>query len=215
MRIPEIYQFHAWLRGVSPMIWRRLLFRSDQTIADLHQALQIAFGWDDFHLNRFRIHGKDFGVYHVGGPIFDNDADTVRLADFHFRAGERFRYEYDFGDWWEHQIRLERVLHRTEQAVFPVCIGGSRCAPPEDCGGVWVFQQKRNEAPWRAQELLEQIAECARERDGAALRDLAEEIPIIQRWLTLDKFDRRTVNRRLRQYSTGNEDWQCPQAGGK
>ncbi len=98
MRIPEIYQFQAWLRGVSPMIWRRLLVRSDQTIADLHQALQIIFGWDDSHLNRFRIHGKDFGVYHVGGPIFDNDANRVRLADFHFRTGERFLYEYDFGE---------------------------------------------------------------------------------------------------------------------
>ena len=59
MRIPEIYQFQGWLRGVSPMIWRRLLVRSDQTIADLHQALQITFGWDDSHLNRFRIRGKD------------------------------------------------------------------------------------------------------------------------------------------------------------
>ena len=137
------------------------------------------------------------------------------LADFHFRTGEQFLYEYDFGDRWEHQIRLEQILPGAEQGVFPVCIGGSRCAPPEDCGGVWAFQQKRDEAPWRAQELLGQIAECARDRDGAALRDLAEEIPIVQRWLTLDKFDRRAVNYRLRRYATGNEDGQWPQAGGK
>lgn len=50
-RIPEIFQLHASLLGVSPMVWRRLLVRSDQTVADLHYALQIAFGWSDSHLN--------------------------------------------------------------------------------------------------------------------------------------------------------------------
>jgi hypothetical protein len=95
----EIYQLHAWLRGISPLIWRRLLFRSDQTIADLHYALQLAFGWSDSHLHTFRIHRRDFGVYHSGGPVLDQDATQVRLADFHFRIGERFLYEYDFGEW--------------------------------------------------------------------------------------------------------------------
>jgi 7-keto-8-aminopelargonate synthetase-like enzyme len=47
MQISEIYQFHAWLRGISPLIWRRLLVRSDQSVADLHYALQLAFGWSD------------------------------------------------------------------------------------------------------------------------------------------------------------------------
>jgi hypothetical protein len=29
MSTPDLYQFHVWLRGISPMIWRRLLLRSD------------------------------------------------------------------------------------------------------------------------------------------------------------------------------------------
>jgi hypothetical protein len=90
MQISEIYQFHALLRGISPLIWRRLLVRSDQRVADLHYALQLAFGWSDFHLHRFRIHGKDFGVYRDGGPLFAEDATKVRLTDLHFRVGERF-----------------------------------------------------------------------------------------------------------------------------
>ena len=84
---PEIYLFHAFLRGISPMIWRRLLVRSDQSVADLHYALQLAFGWSDSHLNTFRIHGRDFGVYHVGGSVFDENANKIRLADFQFRGG--------------------------------------------------------------------------------------------------------------------------------
>ena len=49
---PRIYQLRVVLRGIK-LIWRRLLVRSDSTVADLHQALQVAFGWDDEHLNRF------------------------------------------------------------------------------------------------------------------------------------------------------------------
>src|SRR5262245_59649425 len=51
---PDVYQVHAWIRQISPMIWRRLLVRTDSTLADLHDVLQIAFGWSDFHLHRFR-----------------------------------------------------------------------------------------------------------------------------------------------------------------
>jgi hypothetical protein len=213
MQISEIYQFHVQLRGISPLIWRRLLVRSDQSVADLHYALQLAFGWSDFHLHRFRIHGKDFGVYRDGGPLFAEDATKVRLTDLHFRVGERFLYEYDFGDSWQHQLRLEQIRPFELGQAYPVCIGGKRSAPPEDCGGAWAFQQRREEAPWRGQELLDQMAECVQEQDITALRDLAEEIPTIQTWLTLDAFDRRKVNRRLRQYALGAHGWQWPQEG--
>jgi hypothetical protein len=152
-------------------------------------------------------------VHHMGGPIFDRHADRLRLADFHFRLGERFLYEYDFGDRWEHQVRLERIRPLEPERMYPVCIGGRRAVPPEDSGGVWAFQQRRDEVPWRAQGLLDEIAECVRERDTTGLRDLAEEIPTLQTWLRLDRFDRRTVNRRLRQYATGDPEWQWPQDG--
>jgi hypothetical protein len=52
---PGTYQLRAVLRGISPLIWRRLVVRGDSSIAQLHNALQIAFGWEDMHLNRFEI----------------------------------------------------------------------------------------------------------------------------------------------------------------
>jgi Plasmid pRiA4b ORF-3-like protein len=64
---PQIYQLRVVLRGISPLIWRRLLVRSDNTIAQLHQALQVAFGWEDEHLNRFEIRGREYSVYRDGG----------------------------------------------------------------------------------------------------------------------------------------------------
>jgi hypothetical protein len=65
--VPEVYQFHVWIQQISPMIWRRLLVRSDSSLGDLHDIIQIAFGWSDTHLHRFRIHGRDYGVSRVGG----------------------------------------------------------------------------------------------------------------------------------------------------
>jgi Plasmid pRiA4b ORF-3-like protein len=119
-----VYQFRVVLRGISPMIWRRLPLRSDQSIADLHYTIQIAMGWSDSHLHRFHIHGKDYGVAHEGGLTFSDDPERVLLGQFGFRLRERFLYEYDFYDNWQHDIRLEKVLPLNSKRVFPVCIGG-------------------------------------------------------------------------------------------
>src|ERR1700758_2332117 len=182
------YQLRVFLRGISPMIWRRLLVRSDSTIADLHYTLQIAFGWSDSHLHCFHIQGKDYGVGHRGGMSFADDPDTVHLADFQFRVRERFLYEYDFNDNWQHEARVEQTLPLEPQRSYPVCTGGKRSAPPEGCGGVRAFLKGRLEAPWRARELLKQISECAHEKDETAVIDLVEEIPAVRQWLGLAQF---------------------------
>jgi len=101
---PVIYQLRVVLRGISPLIWRRLLVRGDSTLADLHATLQTALGWSDEHLNRFVIHGREYGVAHIGGVGFADDPRRVRLADLGLRVGERFLYEYDFTDGWQHDV---------------------------------------------------------------------------------------------------------------
>jgi hypothetical protein len=80
-----VYQLHVSLQASSPAIWRRLLVRSDCTIADLHPTIQIAFGWTDSHLHRFVIYGKDYGVARIGGIHFADDPIRVCLRDFRFR----------------------------------------------------------------------------------------------------------------------------------
>ena len=92
----EIYQFRAVLRAISPLIWRRLLVRSESTLADLHEILQVAFGWEDVHHNRFEIRGRGYEVYRDGGGMTGIDAEDVRLCDLNLRRLERFDYEYDF-----------------------------------------------------------------------------------------------------------------------
>src|SRR6266852_3765196 len=105
----SLYQLRVVLRAVIPLIWRRLLVRSDTTIAHLHSTLQSAFGWTDEHLNRFVVHGREYGVSHDGGIGFGDDPRHIRLADLSLRVRERFLYGYDFTDGWRHDVRVERI----------------------------------------------------------------------------------------------------------
>jgi hypothetical protein len=225
-----VYQFKVALRGISPMIWRRLLLRSDHSIADLHYAIQIAMGWSDAHLNRFHIHGKDYGVAHEGGLTFSDDPEGVRLAQFRFRLRERFLYEYDFYDLWQHDVRLEEVLPLNSKRVLPVCTGGQRLAPPEDCGGARIYMEE-GDPRWRTlwetllREDLRRMAEAVqrfldaggnrsvigdRERLSVALERVKA-----HRELRPDRLDRRAINRRLQQYARGERDWLfCDTIGG-
>src|SRR4029077_2072955 len=94
----DIYQLHILLLHINPPVWRRLHVRSDISIAMLHELLQITFDWSDFHLHRFLIRGKAYGMSRLGGLGFTTDARKVVLSQFRFRTNERFLYEYDFVD---------------------------------------------------------------------------------------------------------------------
>jgi hypothetical protein len=98
------------------------------SLAGLHDVLQVAFGWTGFHLYSFRIHQQEFGPTHA-------DSHDAKLADFRLHRREKFRYVYDFGDWWEIDIRLLDVGPLAPRKKYPVCVGGKRAGPPEDCGG--------------------------------------------------------------------------------
>jgi Plasmid pRiA4b ORF-3-like protein len=118
-------------------------------LTELHEILQRAFGWSDSHLHRFHIHGKDYGVAHEGGLSFSDNPDRVRLAQFGLRLRERFLYEYDFYDGWQHDVRLEKALPLNPKRLLPLCTGGQRPAPPEDCGGARAYMEQ-GDPRWRA-----------------------------------------------------------------
>ena len=174
----EIYRLHVWIRRISPMIWRRLLVRSDSTITDLHYTLQIAFGWSDEHLNLFHIHGQDYGVYHDGGVSFSTNPDQIRLYDFKLRHNERFRYDYDFSDGWQHEVRVETRLALDDKRIYPCCIGGQRRAPPEDCGGPLAFMTRRDAVPLHVQDLLGVVSPNTRNfQNSIESTDFPQSIP--------------------------------------
>jgi hypothetical protein len=190
---PAVYQLRVVLRGISPLIWRRLLVRTDATIADLHATLQTAFGWDDAHLHRFLIHGREYGIAYSGGISFRDDPRRVLLSHFGFRVGERFIYDYDVSDGWRHDVRVEQVLALEPARTSPACTGGRRADPPEDCGGPWAFlEQRQRHSVFAVAVRLTEILD-----DADQLDDHREELVELRRWLSLDRFDRGAVNRAL------------------
>ena len=192
--LPSVYQLRIVLRGISPLIWRRLLVPATDSITDLHAALQIAFGWDDTHLHRFVIHGREYGS---GGW---QDPREVRLGELGLRVGERFVYEYDFIDGWCHDIRLEAILPAQHGRRSPVLTGGRRSAPPENCGGAWAFLELRQQhSPLRLFELVGELLDADPDRRvDEILGDRYEQLVESCRWALIDRFDRRAANRRLR-----------------
>lgn len=131
------------LRGARPPIWRRLRVPARTTLDTLHEVLQVSFGWTDSHLHLFESGGRrysdpSFQLDDWGEPT--GDESRVRLSDVVSAPGDRLRYEYDFGDSWEHDIVVEDMLPG-DGATVTVCVGGRRAGPPEDCGGVWGYAE--------------------------------------------------------------------------
>jgi len=104
-------------------------------------------------------------------------------------------------------VRIEKRLEIEASRSYPVCLGGRWAGPPEDCGGPQEFLQRRAAAPWRVRELLGDLIEDIKVGDTEALDYRIEELQPWQEWLMLHRFDRRRVNRRLRQYAEAAPQW--------
>ncbi len=137
------YQLKITLRGVRPPIWRRVEVRGSTTLGELHTIIQAAMGWYDCHLHAFDIAGSRYmppdesGGFDWDG-LADFDETGVRLSDV-LGEGEKLRYDYDFGDGWEHTVAVEQITRNdvdSSSAVeLPRIVAGRRACPPEDCGG--------------------------------------------------------------------------------
>jgi Plasmid pRiA4b ORF-3-like protein len=147
-RPPLLLRLKLLLRDVHPAVWRRVTLADSLSIADLHRVVQLLMGWDDDHLHRFRIHGRDYGIAYIGGASFDEDAATVPLSQFGFHPTERFLYEYDFTAGWQVELRVEKVIEEApcESHSIPVCVAGREPGPPDGCGGPQAYAERRRDA---------------------------------------------------------------------
>jgi hypothetical protein len=135
-----VFQVKVTLRDAKPPIWRRLRLPGSTTLAQLHQVIQVAFGWEDAHLHAFEVGGRRYS--RPDFELWDEAADErkARLRDLAARPGTRLRYTYDFGDSWEHDVLVEDILP-SDGVPHAVCLAGRRAGPPEDCGGVWGYAE--------------------------------------------------------------------------
>jgi hypothetical protein len=138
----NVFQLKVTLLDTKPPIWRRVLVDGSRTLDHLHEVIQAAFGWWNYHLHEFEVGRTRYGV-----PDPDEDWDEPPRDERRTRldavAGEgtSFRYTYDFGDGWDHKITVEKVLPAGDVPIVPACIDGRRACPPEDCGGTWGYRE--------------------------------------------------------------------------
>jgi hypothetical protein len=195
----ERYQLRVVLCGVSPLVWRRLLIASETSVAELYEILQLAFDWSGTHLHRFRIHGRAYGIPRSGGILFDEDARQVPLSRFRLHCGERFRYEYDFIADWNFDVRLERVLPFDATVPTPVCTGGRRAAPSEDCGGARDYLERLEQHRYPFGELAVMAEAVQRLLDSGgdrqAIGDLDELREAVQRVKAYQEFQPKRFQR--------------------
>lgn len=137
-----IYELKVTLKGIRPAIWRCFQVHSDVTLHKLHLILQVVMGWTNSHLYSFEIEGT-----HFGEPDPENDfyglemknSKRTKLKKVASGKADKFIYEYDFGDSWEHVVTVKNILTAEPGMCYPVCLAGKRACPPEDCGGVWGY----------------------------------------------------------------------------
>jgi len=157
---PSVYQFKVSLKHISPAICRGFQVTDDITLYRLHLVLQAVMGWENYHLYQFTVGGLRYGEPDPEYGMTQRNARRYRLWQvFGGKRGTRAVYEYDFGDGWEHDLVLEKVLPVDENVSYPVCLEGARACPPEDCGGVPGYQ-----------ELLDIIADPASEGYAEVIR---------------------------------------------
>ena len=131
-------QFKVELKYIRPPIWRRLVLPDNFTLGQLHDVIQVAMGWQNCHMHAFRfgdVHYTSQQASEMDEMNMENE-ETVLLGRVVVRAKQKFIYEYDFGDGWEHTLVAEKMLPIDPLAKYPVCLAGARACPPEDCGGI-------------------------------------------------------------------------------
>jgi len=133
-------QLHIELRGTNPKVWRRVLVPETITLAKLHAVIQAVFGWSGGHLHEFNVGDERFGTpdpeYDPPGSV--RSERTTRLASA-LGSARTMNYVYDFGDNWQHRIKVERTVTLDPHLDLPLCVAGANATPPDDCGGVYGY----------------------------------------------------------------------------
>ena len=154
-----IVQIKVKLLGVTkPPVWRRVQLRADTRLDQLHEILQAALGWENYHLHAFSFGEEEFGPRDPELNLDFSDERQVTLGEL-TDIGARFRYTYDFGDNWEHEILVEDLLDPNPDTHYPTLVAAKGACPAEDCGGTWGYADLKailaNPNDEQHQEMLE------------------------------------------------------------
>lgn len=149
-RVPaDVHRFLITLHETDPVVWRRIEVPARYSFWDLHVAIQDAMGWKDYHLHEFTVvHPKKNRLVRIGIPD-DEDLDAkpcvagwrAAVSQYVDLGVPPMLYVYDFGDDWRHSVAFEGTWSAEPGVQYPLCTGGARRCPPEDCGGAHGFRE--------------------------------------------------------------------------
>jgi len=132
----NILQLKITLQHIKPDIWRRVEVKDDITFYELLHVIQIAMGWWNAHLFEFNVGGYKIGIteddWDTEGTLESKEVKLSRLID---TEKMKFKYLYDFGDNWDHEIIVEKITPVVKDKLYPSCISGKRNCPPENILG--------------------------------------------------------------------------------
>ncbi len=144
MSADTIARLKITLDDVKPAVLRRIEVPFDIRLDRLHLAIQAAMGWTNSHLYEIRAGDVGWSTPYPESDWADDflDARKARLGDVLEDVGTKtLRYLYDFGDGWEHTIKIERLLDPVPGVVYPRLIEAAGRCPPEDVGGPWGYAE--------------------------------------------------------------------------
>jgi len=180
-REDPIYILRITLEAVEPPVWRRVQVPGSFTLERLDMVIQKAMGWRNVHLHEFEVDGRRYGQPVQDEPHYKVEPEwklTLRAAAP--TEGVRFRYLYDLGDGWGHEVLVEAIQVLAAPLKYPVCLAGERACPPEDCGGTPGYAN---------------LLDVLRDRTNPEHRDM---LAWVGRGFDPERFVRTAVNRKLR-----------------
>lgn len=135
----KAFSLRLTVAGCSPRIWRRLVVRETMWLSRLHDSIQVAFEWFDYQTHVFTVDEQRYGnPFRKEELVIEDDRD-VALSDLDLGSRDKMLYHYQFGEGWEVDVRVEKVVPVEKGVSYPICTGGERAGPPEDCGGLDAF----------------------------------------------------------------------------
>lgn len=144
------YTLRFTLKGITPTVWRKIEVPSNITLRHLGDLIVDLMGWSGYHLNQF-YKGNDYYMPHYqressGEDDYiwncnNYDQEDFTIADFLTQKASAITFEYDFGDSWEHIVRLSSIDEYKDGEPRRIDFVSGKCAcPPEDCGSVWGYE---------------------------------------------------------------------------
>ncbi len=149
----KLLQLKITLTGIGkPCVWRRVVIPARATFEQLHELIQCAMGWQNCHLFQFQDNVWYYGKpkWYIIMPQFNDDeslqpdekdARSVKLQTILKKVDCTIYYVYDFGDSWEHEIKVEKIYDSDKPTCR--CLSGKGCCPPEDVGGAPGFMEMK------------------------------------------------------------------------